>query len=263
MHRPLDKAHRWTLSLFALAALAAAGCDDPPKAKGGPAASAITTAAKVADSAQAAPKPKGMPELTVDDDGPYLAGTRINLTDPAANGPEKLVKVTKDLPIEGKPVTLLATKKAKVSYVAAVVAALGDAGAPKVTIKTDGRDDLPKQIDVTPEVKLSSLPACSITTMILKDLSTAIWTIKGGTAKRQRKGLAGPDLSQTRDQLTKDIAACESTIAFFSGDDSAGWEATFNLAGSVLVSDEKKKIDTLVLVKETPVAGRAVTLSKH
>jgi hypothetical protein len=204
-----------------------------------------------------------MPELTVDDDGPYLAGTRINLTDPNANGPEKLIKVTKDLPIEGKPVTLMVTKKAKVAYVAATVAALGDAGAPKVTIKTDGRDDLPKEIVVTPESKLSSPPACSITTMIMKDLSTAIWNLRGGTAKRQRKGLAGPDLSQTGQQLTKDIAGCESTIAFFSGDDSAGWEAAFNLAGTVLASDEKKKIDTLVLVKETPVAGRPVTLSKH
>jgi len=261
MHRSLP-----TLSLLALAALAAAGCDDdPPKAKGGPTASATSSAAPTsAQTIQSASKPKGMPELTVDDDGPYLNGTRINLADPNANGPEKLTKVTKELPIEGNPVTLIVSKKAKVSYVAATVAALGEAGAPKVTIKTDGRDDLPKELTVVPEVKLGNVPPCSIATMILKDLSTAIWTVKGGaSAKKQRKGLAGPDLSHTGEQLTKDIAACESTMVFFSGEDAVPWESTFNLAGTVLKSDEKKKIDTLVLVKETPVAGRTVTLSKH
>src|SRR5262249_12114787 len=151
-----------------------------------------------------------------------------------------------------------------VSYVAATVAALGEAGAPKGTIKTDRRDDLPQEIAVTPEGKRGWPPACSGTTMVLKDLSTPLWGIKGGgNREKEGKGLAGPDLSHTGEQLTKDIAACESTVAFFSGEDSVPWESTFNLAGTVLKSDEKKKIDTLVLVKETPVAGRTVTLSKH
>ena len=41
------------------------------------------------------------------------------------------------------------------------------------------------------------------------------------------------------------------------------WENAFNLAGTALKADEKKKIETLVLPREAPVAGRAVTLSKH
>src|SRR5262249_19405599 len=92
MHRALDPA----LPILALVALAAAGCDDdPPKAKPGPTASATLSATPTAAQlAPAASKPKGMPELTVDDDGPYLNGTRINLADPNANGPEKLSKVT-------------------------------------------------------------------------------------------------------------------------------------------------------------------------
>ena len=56
---------------------------------------------------------------------------------------------------------------------------------------------------------------------------------------------------------------CDGTTAFFSGDDTVGWESAFNLAGTVLVSDKKKKVDTLVLLTEEPVAGRAVTLGKH
>src|SRR5262249_59323061 len=102
--------------------------------------------------------------------------------------------------------------------------------------------------------------ACAITTMVLKDLSTAIWSVKGGTAKVQRKGLAGPDLTHTGDELKKDIAACDSTMAFFSGDDAVGWEAAYNLAGTVITHDDQHKIDTLVLLHEAPVAGRPVTI---
>jgi hypothetical protein len=87
--------------------------------------------------------------------------------------------------------------------------------------------------------------------------------VKGGTAKKQRKGMAGPDLSNTGEQITKDLAACDSTTAVFSGDEAVPWENAFNLAGTTLKADEKKKIDTLVLPREAPVAGRTVTLAKH
>jgi hypothetical protein len=202
-----------------------------------------------------------MPDLIVDPDGPYLGGQRVNLAD--ATGPGKLAKIIKDLPIEGKPVTLQVDKRAKVSAVAAVVVALGDAGAPKVTVKTDGRNDLPKSLELTPETRVSTPSGCSIVATVMKDLSTAVWPFKGGLAKKQRKGLAGPDLSHTGEQLEKDLAICDGTTAFFSGDDGVGWESVFNLAGTVLVSDKKKKVDTLVLLHEEPVAGRAVTLAKH
>jgi hypothetical protein len=202
-----------------------------------------------------------MPELTVDPDGPYLDGHRVNLAD--ANAAEKLAKIVKALPINGKPVTLIADKKAKVSAVAAVVAALGDAGAPRITIKTDGRNDLPKTLELTPEARVSNPSGCTIVATVLKDLSTAVWPVKGGTAKKQRKGLAGPDLSHTGEQLEKDLAACDSTTAFFYGDDAVGWESAFNLAGTVMVSDKKKHIETLVLLREEPVAGRALTVGKH
>ncbi len=86
---------------------------------------------------------------------------------------------------------------------------------------------------------------------------------EGGTAKKQRKGMAGPDLSNTGEQVTKDLAACDSTMALFSGDESVPWENAFNLAGTTLKADEKKKLETLVLPREAPVAGRAVTIAKH
>jgi biopolymer transport protein ExbD len=253
------------LVLLALLAAAPIGCDEPSKpggaASAAPAASTAPATTAPTPAPEPAPKPKTMPELTVDEDGPYLGGQRVKLSD--ADGAAKLAKIVGDLPIEGKPVVLIADKRAKVSNVAAVVTALGEAGAPKVTIKTEGRKDLPHQIDVTPESRVASPPACSVVVTVLKDLSTAIWPVKGGRAKKQRKGLAGPDLSHTGEQLEKDLAHCESTMAFFSGDESLGWELAFNLAGTVLNADGKKRVDTLVLLREEPVAGREVTVGKH
>ena len=255
MHRPALAPR--ALSTGALLAALLVGCGDrtapPTEASAKPRAPSAALPA-------APPRPTAMPELLVDADGPYLDGQRIDLA--AAGGSEKLTKVVSALPLEGKPVTLLAEKKAKIANVAAVVAELGKAGAPKVTIKTDGRDDLPKEIEVTPESRLTSPPACSVTAMVTKDLSTAVWPFGGGVGKRHRKGFAGPDLSHTGDQLKKDLASCESTVAFFTSDENILWEMAFNLAGTIVVSDEKKKVDTLVLLREIPVAGRSVSLTK-
>lgn len=250
------------LSVFAFAAVGLTACDNPSKPSGGAVSATPTSQPTPGPTTTERSKPTTMPELIVDADGPYLGGQRVNLAD--ASGLDKLAKIIKDLPINGNPVTVQVDKKAKVSAVAAVVSALGDAAAPKVTIKTDGRNDLPKSLDLTPESAAHSAPACSIVASVLKDLSTAVWPLKGGTARKQHKGLAGPDLSRTSELLEKDLAACDSTTAFFSGDDGVGWESVFNLAGTVLGSDKKKRVTTLVLLREEPVAGRAVTLAvKH
>ncbi len=226
-----------------------------------PSGSGATSAAATPAQTQApAPKPKGMPNLLVDAEGPYLGMERVKMSEP--NAAEKLTKLVKELPIEGKPVTLLVEKKAKILHVAAVVTELGKAGAPRVIVKTDGRNDVPKELSITPESRVSAPPPCSIATMVLKDFSTALWPIRGGTARKHSKGMAGPDLSNTGRQMTKDIEACDSKMAFFSSDESVEWEAAYNLAGTVVVSDEKKKIDTLVLLSQVPVAGRPVTLGK-
>lgn len=245
-------------ALFSSSLLLLSGCDDPKKS--GTASSAAATTATAPAEPPPPPKPKKMPDLIVDPMGPYLNGQRVEMTQEGAAA--KIAKILKELPIEGKPVTLIAEKKAKTPHVAIVISELGLAGAPKVLIKTDGRDDLPKEITVTPDSRVASPPACSVSAIVMKDLSTAVWPFKGGLGKRHRKGFAGPDLSHTAEQLKKDLAACDSTMAFFSGDDTIGWEMTYNLAGTVLNSDEKKRIDTLVMPRETPVAGRPVVLGK-
>lgn len=247
---------RLALPALILALLAASGCDDPKKS----ATAQTASASQTASAAPAPPKPKTMPNLLVDAEGPYLGVDRVRMQEP--NAAEKLAKLVKDMPIEGKPVTLLVEKKAKIPHVAAVVTELGRAGAPKVILKTDGRNDVPKELTITPEPRVSSPAPCSIAAMVLKDLSTAVWPIRGGTARKHSKGMAGPDLSNTGQQVKKDIEACDSTVAFFSSDETVEWESAYNLAGTIVTSDEKKKIDTLVLLSQIPVAGRPVTIGK-
>jgi biopolymer transport protein ExbD len=238
--------------------LLAAGCGDP---KGSGSGAATASATQKASAAPEPPKPKTMPNLLVDAEGPYLGMERVRMSE--QNAAEKLAKLVKELPIEGKPVTLLVEKKAKIPHVAAVVTELGRAGAPAVILKTDGRNDVPKELTITPEPRVSATPPpCSIAAMVLKDFSTAVWPIRGGTARKHTKGMAGPDLSNTGQQVKKDIEACDSTMAFFSTDEAVEWEAAYNLAGTIVVNDEKKKIDTLVLLSQVPVAGRPVTISK-
>lgn len=246
--------------LFSCALLCA--CDDSKPGAGGKGAPSAAASAKpsAAPTATEAAKPKAMPDLLVDPEGPYLGGKRVDAN--AADAKEKMAAILKDLPINAQPVTLLAEKKAKTRHVGMVVDALGEAGAPKVVLKTDGRNDLPKEIVVVPSTKIPSAPGCSIATTVLDDLSTAIWPARGGLGKKQRKGLAGPDLSRTGETLEKDLAGCESNVAFFSSDPSIQWELAFNLAGTLVNADTKKKIDSLVVLAEAPVAGRALPMAK-
>src|SRR4051794_25044267 len=98
MHRATPK-----FPLFAAAsllALLASACDDPKPAGAASSAAAAVSAAPAATTTPV--KPKTMPELLVDADGPYLGGSRVDLV--SNGGREKLTKLIKDLPIDGKPV---------------------------------------------------------------------------------------------------------------------------------------------------------------
>ena len=113
---------------------------------------------------------------------------------------------------------------------------------------------------MTPSNKLPATPAaCSVVTTLGEDLSTRVWSVKGGTAKLQKKGFAGPDFTLTADAAKKDIDHCASDTGLFSGDEKVDWELTFNLGGALSsLADPGKKLKTLVLIVESPVAGRPV-----
>lgn len=236
--------------------IASSACGDTKKTV----PSAEPTATAATTTRPATTKPKEMPSVTVDDMGPYINGQRPSLKDPG--GAEKLKKIVSELPIDGKEVTLIILKKAKFTDVRAVVRELGAAGAPTVRVKTaDGRKDLPGELVITPQHKLDGKPiACTLAAMVGKDLATAIWPIAGGIGKKHVKGFAGPDLTNTGESLKKDLPKCESPTVFLSADESLDWELAHNLGGTVINNDEKKKVQNLVLLDETPVPGRPVKL---
>ncbi len=257
LRRPSTTRLLSSISLL-LAVATVSACDD---AKTGDAASATSAPASAAPKTPTKPKKSDeMPALSVDNMGPYISGERVNLKD--NGGAEKLKKLVGDLPIKGKQVDLVVLKKAKVPDVMAVVRELGAAGAPTVKIKADGRDDLPKELVVVPQSKLGEKPAgCSIAAMVDKDFSTAVWAIQGGAGKKHSKGFAGPDLTLTGESIKKDLKHCDSSVAFFSADESLEWELAHNIGGTLLKTDEDKKIKSLVLLDEVPVPGRAVKLA--
>jgi biopolymer transport protein ExbD len=236
--------------------LGACGGDTKPTSASASAKPTTTAAAP----ASTAPKPPSdqMPAVTVDDMGPFIAGQRAALKE--QDGPAKLKKIVSELPIKGKEVDLVILKNAKMTDVMAVVRELGAAGAPSIKVKSaEGRGDLPKEFSIVPQSKLADKPAtCSVVAMISKNLATDVWAITGGTGKRHVKGFAGPDLSNTGETLKKVIKKCDSKIAFFSADDTLGWEMAHMMGGAILANDEDKKITTLVLLDEVPVPGRPV-----
>lgn len=236
---------------------ASLGCGS--EAKPEPSAKASSEPAKTTPPATSAKAPDTMPAVTVDEMGPFIDGQRAVLKD--TGGPEKLKKIVEGLPIKGKEVELVVIKKAKLSDVAAVIAALGAAGAPTVKVKADSRGDLPKELVVTPQNKLSGAPAaCSVVTFITDKFETDVWTIGGGTAKKHVKGFAGPDLSNAGESIKKDVKKCDSKIAFFTAADGLEWEIAHLAGGALRVNDEEKKIESLVLLNEAPVPGRPVKL---
>lgn len=210
-----------------------------------------------------APRPttewKEMPEVTVDNLGAYIGGERADLSH--KEGPAKLKDIVKRLPIDGKPVTVIAQQKAKIRDVSAVVWELGKAGAPSIIIKTPPRADLPPEISVVPEHKIDKAPGCSVAVMVNDKLDTGVWEIKGGVGRKHPKGFAGPDISNTEETLRKKVDMCDSNVAFFSGHHPYEWQHAFNL-GALIKKVGQKKIEKIVLLADEPVAGREIKLRK-
>lgn len=237
-----------------LGALALAACGEPKREAGASSSSPSSTASPSSSPDKPAEEKRVAP-LSVDNLGPSVGAARVDMKQDGAL--DKLTRLVKAQPIDGKPVVLLADKKARTPDVMIMVNELAAAGAPSVTIKTDGRDDLAKEIKVFALAAGAGAPGCSVSATVMKDLGTGVWPAKGAVAKRQAKGQAGPDLTFTGETLERDLAACASDVAFVSGDDSLLWELTYNLAATVVKSDKTKKLTKLVLAKDL-VAGRPV-----
>ena len=238
------------------------GCDDPKKDGGEASAAVSASAAPAAASAPAGPRPfTVMPDMFVDDSGIGIGPERIDLG--KQDGPSKLTEAVGRIPPDSKQMTLRTTQKAAIRDVAAVVTALGKHGAPNILLKMDGgRKDLPGEIIIVPEGRISGADDCSVVATVLEDYSTGAWTFKGGVGKKARKGLSGPDLTATGDNIAELLKGCASKTAFFSANGKLRWEHAFHAGALIRKTDADNKIDKLVFLSEEPVAGRPVKLKQ-
>lgn len=248
------------VTLAAFGALSLAGCDDPPKKTNpfDPPPKPTVEVPKDAGTAQ----PKGPPELAIDELGPKVGFTRVLLDKP--EGKDKLLKELGDVKqyIDGKEATLSVIRNAKMATVIAFMEALGKVGASKVIVKTETRKEFKPELAFTPQAKAPTPEPCALVGMILDDRSSAIWKVAGGTAMKRAKGLAGPDLSTTADTIERMAKSCpKSNMFFVSAADTVEWGLAYDLAASTK-NIEDVKLDTLVLLEQTPTAGRKLELGK-
>ncbi len=102
--------------------------------------------------------------------------------------------------------------------------------------------------------------ACSVVAKVLSERRNAVWQLKGGTAVRSPKGLAGPDMAMTGDNLARAAKQCkDSSFLFVSGDEDVEWGLVYDLA-AVSRTVEDKPFSNVVLLPSAPVAGRPVDL---
>ena len=216
-----------------------------------------TPSASAAPTASAAPKSDRL-DVVVDAQGVYAGGERVNLSLPDAA--KRLATLLAAHPIGGKRTEVTALRNARAADVATTVAALGDAGAPEVVVKTQDRSRKETPLTFTPGKKAGKVPECTVVVALQKDRSTASWHLGGGTATRYSRGMAGPDLSTTLDAVTKQVAACSSSALVVSAEESVDWGLTFDLALAAATAQPPLKATTWVLAPEPAVPGRPVKL---
>ena len=243
---------------FTLCACALA-CDDKlDKISGGPAASASAAQAPAAPTTP--PKPAGPPDFEIDTLSAKVGFDRALLDQ--RDGHDNLIKLLKPASnyVDGQDVNLVVDRNAKLPWVITYIDELGKLGAKHVVVKTETRKDYAPSLPFTPELSLKNPPDCSAVAMVLDDRGTAVWKLNGGVATKHGHGMAGPDLSMTGDNIERFAKGCkQSSLLFVSAGATVEWGLAYDLAVSAKTLD-KVKLDTFVLLGETPVPGHKVDL---
>lgn len=242
---------------IAALALAASACDDPPK-KTNPFED--PNAANKPPPITESPKPQGPPEFAIYAEGPKIGWTNLLLE--KDDGPQKLaeeIDANKEY-VDGKSVPIQIDRKAKLTWVIQFTSALAKAGATAFDISTSSRPDYPKKVTFTPLGKVGAPPPCSVVAKVLSERRNAVWSLKGGTAVKSPKGLAGPDMAMTADNLARAAKRCEeSNTVFVAADEDVEWGLLYDLAAATQTVEDAK-FSTVVLLPDNPVAGRPVQL---
>jgi biopolymer transport protein ExbD len=207
----------------------------------------------------APPKPEGPPEFVVAAEGPKVAWTYVMLEKP--DGKQKLRSEIGEHSkfVSGKDVALKAERPAKLAHVSEMMQALFEAGATSIAVSTDTRTEFPKTVTFSPRKSASTSP-CSVVAKVLSERRIAVWPLKGGTAVKSPKGLAGPDLSMAGASLESAATRCKgSDVVLVSADEDVEWGLAYDLSAATQKL-EKAHFGKVVLLLPPPVAGRPVKL---
>ena len=231
-----------------------AACDDAPKpAPPKPEATVTPTATTPA-------KPAGPPDFEIDTLSAKVGFERALLDQ--RDGRTNLINLLKPTEkfVSGNDVNLVVDRSAKLPWVNAFIDELAKLGAKRVLIKTETRKEFATSLPFSPELSLKSPADCSVVAMVLEDRGTAVWKLSGGVATKHGKGMAGPDLSMTGDNIERFAKGCkQSTTLFVSVGPSVDWGLTYDLAASAKTLP-KASFDAFVLLGDTPVPGHKVSL---
>jgi len=161
--------------------------------------------------------------------------------------------------IDGKEITVIVDRKAKRGWVAAYLQELGALGVAKITVKTETRDEFPKELTFLPTGKGENVPKCSLVGQVTEHNGSALWNVKGGTAKSRGPGLGGPDLSMAKENISANYKKCESDTFLTDGANEKDWGFIYDMAAAA-VSTEEAGVTQAYLTPEPQTAGRPVKL---
>ena len=219
------------------------------------------SAAKPAPKVTAPPKIQGPPPIRVEEHGPKIGWDTVLIE--KKDGMERLKKAVAEVKedYEGKPVEVVADRRAKSRWVAAVINELADIDVGKITVVTETtRPGFPGKFEFVPQSRAGQVPSCALVMMIIENNTPAIWSVAGDKASGAGRGLAGPDLARAADIVERRAKKCSKTTTFFvSAAEEVEWGLTYDLAVNA-TKVEDVKLDKAVILKEIPTAGRPVEL---
>lgn len=162
--------------------------------------------------------------------------------------------------IEGKEVRLVVDRKAKPEWVALYLSELSTFAPSGVKIATETRTEYPKEVPVLLPSQGRGLESCTLVGTITSDRATAIWQLKGGTARKRARGMGGPDLTMTGDTILSLKKTCTSSDVFaVHGAEGVEWGLIYDLGASGIALP-KSDLRTLYIPLERPTPGQPVKL---
>lgn len=159
--------------------------------------------------------------------------------------------------ILGKEVHVVVDRKAKRGWVAAYLTELDKLGATKFTILTETRAEFTGQLPFSPPSTAASLDKCTMIGQVTTHNGSALWQLKGGSAKERGPGLGGPDLTMAMEVFEKTYEKCDSDAFVTDGEDTKDWGFIYDMAAAA-VSTPKAGITRALLLSQTQTPGRPV-----